>query len=128
VPKAGYSKKIRLLKFKQTRLIYQDIIDGVTLIVTRAGGATVNDAIARRIPLVFVSEQGHWQVEAIRKEVEAQHLAAEGIPYEVFTEDPAEAVQEITRRVNDHGANTNITERMAGKAPEREFWLRQQLV
>jgi hypothetical protein len=37
------------------------------LILTRAGGGTVNDAIAFRAPLVLVEEPGMWQVEQIRR-------------------------------------------------------------
>ncbi len=36
------------------------------LVLTRAGGGTVNDAIAFRVPLMLIEEPGHWQVEQIR--------------------------------------------------------------
>ncbi len=37
------------------------------LVVTRAGGGTVSDAIAHRVPLLLVEEPGMWQVEQIRQ-------------------------------------------------------------
>lgn len=40
---------------------------GFDLVLTRAGGGTVNDAVAFRVPLVLVEEQRHWQVEQIRR-------------------------------------------------------------
>ncbi len=36
------------------------------LVLTRAGGGTVNDAIAFRVPLMLIEEPAHWQVEQIR--------------------------------------------------------------
>jgi hypothetical protein len=54
---------------------YQEIFPGVDLIVSRAGGGTTNDAIACRTPVCFVEEPGHWQVEAIRKNMERAGLA-----------------------------------------------------
>ncbi len=37
------------------------------LVLTRAGGGTVNDAMAFRVPLILVEEPSHWQVEQIRQ-------------------------------------------------------------
>lgn len=45
----------------------QGLLPGVDLIITRAGGGIVNDAIACRVPFVCVEEPNHWQVEIIRK-------------------------------------------------------------
>jgi len=45
---------------------YQAIIPAFDLILTRAGGGVVNDAIAFRVPLTLVQEPGHTQVERIR--------------------------------------------------------------
>lgn len=41
---------------------------GFDMVLTRAGGGTVNDAIAFRVPLLLVEEKNHWQVERIRQE------------------------------------------------------------
>jgi UDP:flavonoid glycosyltransferase YjiC (YdhE family) len=43
----------------------QELFPFVDLLVTRAGGGTVNDAVACRTPFVCVPERGHAQVEAI---------------------------------------------------------------
>jgi len=40
---------------------------GLDLVLSRAGGGTVNDAIAFRVPLVLVEEARHCQVEQIRQ-------------------------------------------------------------
>jgi len=40
---------------------------GFDAALTRAGGGTVNDAVAFRVPLVLIEEKNHWQVEQIRR-------------------------------------------------------------
>ncbi len=40
---------------------------GFDAVLTRAGGGTVNDAIAFRVPLLLIEESDHWQVERIRR-------------------------------------------------------------
>jgi len=52
----------------------QGLLPGVDLIITRAGGGIVNDAIACRVPFVCVEEPGHWQVEMIRQRCEREGL------------------------------------------------------
>ncbi|MGB9606154.1 MAG: hypothetical protein ACPL88_09810, partial [Bryobacteraceae bacterium] len=47
---------------------------GFDLLCTRAGGGTVNDALAFRVPMVLVEEPGHAQVEAIRESCEQMGL------------------------------------------------------
>jgi hypothetical protein len=58
----------------------QVIMPACSLIISRAGGGTVNDALATRTPLVCIEEH-QWQVELIRQE-----LLARG-----FIPDPPEA-------------------------------------
>lgn len=53
------------------------------LVCTRAGGGTVNDALAFGVPLVLVEEIGHAQVEAIRERCVAMGLAR-GVTLEEF--------------------------------------------
>jgi hypothetical protein len=48
---------------------FSRLVSGVEWVVTRAGGATVNDALAAAIPLVLVPEPAHWQVRAIHRSV-----------------------------------------------------------
>ncbi len=45
------------------------------LVVTRAGGGTVSDAVAHRVPLLLVEEPGMWQVEQIRQACTRSGLA-----------------------------------------------------
>jgi hypothetical protein len=51
------------------------LIAAADLVVSRAGGGTVSDAIAHRVPLILVEEPGHWQVEEIRRSCAAAGLA-----------------------------------------------------
>jgi hypothetical protein len=51
------------------------IVAAADLVVSRAGGGTVNDAIAQRVPLILVEEPGHWQVEEIRRACAAAGVA-----------------------------------------------------
>ncbi|MEZ5403279.1 MAG: glycosyltransferase [Bryobacteraceae bacterium] len=57
------------------------------LMVTRAGGGTVNDAIAHRVPLLLMDEPGHWQVERIRQQAEAAGIART-LPLTLFRRQP----------------------------------------
>ena len=121
------SQKVKLLRFKQ-ELIYQDIIDGMNLIISRAGGATVNDAIGRRVPLVLIPEPGQWQVERIRKALEDEGLAGQSIPFAVFTSNPKETIKEISSRVRDNAANARIRSNMEKIATEQEFWFAEEIM
>jgi hypothetical protein len=59
------------------------LFTGFDLVCTRAGGGTVNDALAFRVPLVLVEEPGHVQVEQIRRS--AEHLGlCRGVAWEEF--------------------------------------------
>lgn len=52
----------------------QGLLPGIDLVITRAGGGIVNDAIACRLPLVCVEEPNHLQVEMIRQNCEKEGL------------------------------------------------------
>ena len=52
----------------------QGLLPGIDLIITRAGGGIVNDAIACRVPFVCVEEPNHKQVEMIRQNCERKRL------------------------------------------------------
>jgi len=62
------------------------------LVLTRAGGGTVNDAIACRVPLVLVEEPFMWQVEQIRKSCIKLRIA-EGVSLKKFQENPRRCVE-----------------------------------
>ena len=70
---------------------YQAIISGVNLVVSRAGGATVNDALACAVPLLLVPEPGHWQVDAIHKATIDEGYGV-SLPYQEFVDQPSSAV------------------------------------
>lgn len=82
---------------------YQEIFPGVDLIVSRAGGGTVNDAIACRTPVCFVEEPHHWQVEAIRENMEKAKLART-IRLEEFKINPVAIIsRELLERRRENG-------------------------
>jgi hypothetical protein len=70
---------------------YQALLAGTDLVVSRAGGATVNDAIACGVPLLLVPEPGHWQVEAIHQAVIDQGYGLP-LPHAEFVNDPVGAL------------------------------------
>lgn len=86
----------------------QEILPAVDLVVTRAGGGTVNDAVACRVPLVCVPERTQPQVEAILDACLAEGLARAADP-DAFREDPLETLLAEARRVEENRA---LAERM----------------
>ena len=65
----------------------QKILPAFDLLITRAGGGSVNDAVACRVPLVCVEESSQPQVEAILKACKEKNLTRR-IPWQVFEDDP----------------------------------------
>ena len=51
----------------------QVLLPAFELVVTRAGGGTVNDCLASQTPFVCV-EEPQWQVQLIERECKALHL------------------------------------------------------
>ena len=72
---------------------YQAIIAGVDLVVSRAGGATVNDSLACAVPMLLVPEPGHWQIETIHKAAIDGGYAL-SLPYNEFLKDPVYALDD----------------------------------
>lgn len=70
---------------------YQAIIAGVDLVLSRAGGATVNDSIACGVPMLLVPEPGHWQVQAIHTAVLDEGYGLP-LPHDEFVRDPKGAL------------------------------------
>jgi hypothetical protein len=75
---------------------YQNVIAGVDVVISRAGWATVNDAIACAKPLVLVAEPHHWQVETIRRMAVDDGYAV-SVSYEKFKKSPVETLEEQIR-------------------------------
>ncbi|MFW6105398.1 MAG: hypothetical protein ACOC7P_02325 [Chloroflexota bacterium] len=87
---------------KNDRLIFIDRTIGDThhvlfpafdLVLTRAGGGTVNDAIACGVPLVLVEEPGMWQVEQIRQSCRKMRIA-EDVTLKKFQDNPRACIEE----------------------------------
>lgn len=93
----------------------QAILPGIDLIITRAGGGIVNDAIACRVPFVCVEEPGQMQVEMIRKncmgKTEKDRLTRT-ILIDDFRTKPIDKIikQELVEQKND---NKKLLERMS---------------
>jgi hypothetical protein len=63
------------------------------LVLTRAGGGTVNDAIACGVPLVLVEEPGMRQVEQIRQSCRKMRIA-EDVTLKEFQDNPKACIEE----------------------------------
>jgi len=90
----------------------QEILPAVDLVLTRAGGGMVNDAVACRVPLVCVPERTQPQVEAILEACLARGLAR-GTDPEAFARDPLRVLLEEAERAEE---NRVAAERM-GRVP-----------
>jgi hypothetical protein len=89
----------------------QGLLPGIDLVITRAGGGIVNDAIACRVPFICVEEPNHLQVEMIRQNCEDGSLTRT-IRIGEFRE---RAIWElIEKELGDVAGNTAILETMQG--------------
>ena len=89
----------------------QGLLPGIDLIITRAGGGIVNDAIACRTPFVCVEEPNHLQVEMIRQNCEKVRLTRT-IRLGEFRERAIGDI--IERELGNQAGNTTIPEAMQG--------------
>ena len=93
------------------------------LVLTRAGGGTVNNAIAFRVPLVLVEEPGMWQVEQIRRSCLDMGLA-EGVSLNDFMQNSRQCVEDSNAELK----NLQAQQRNMQKIPNHgEFWLSHHL-
>lgn len=109
----------------------QVLLPGVDLIVTRAGGGTVNDAIACRVPFVCVEEPNHWQVEMIRKNCMRERLTRTITIEEFRTGDMAEIVEREFRNEAGNGqipGNEEIQDKMNGISNGQEDFVVRQIL
>ncbi|MBN1284926.1 MAG: hypothetical protein JXB47_05990 [Anaerolineae bacterium] len=93
------------------------------LILTRAGGGTVNNAIAFRVPLMLVEEPGMWQVEQIRRACLTRHIA-QGVTFDEFRENGRACVE-------SNGALVQLdtqAEHMHSIPNHQEIWLANTLM
>jgi len=94
------------------------------LMLTRAGGGTVNDALANGVPLVLVEEPGMWQVEQIRQACLSMGIA-EGATLKDLRESPRACVESA-----DGGLRKleKQRERILAIPNHGETWLGQELL
>jgi hypothetical protein len=87
----------------------QGLLPGIDLVITRAGGGIVNDAVACRVPFACVEEPNHLQVEMIRQNCQEEGLTR-SIRIGEFRE---RAIGEIVEReLGNQAGNTAIREVM----------------
>jgi len=103
---------------------YHVLFAGFDVVLTRAGGATVNDAIAMRVPMVLVEERNHWQVERIREECLRMGLAR-AASLEEFSRRARALVETAQGELIMHAAARASMERIAREA---EQWLVEHLL
>ena len=89
----------------------QGLLPGIDLVITRAGGGIVNDAIACRVPLVCVEEPNHLQVELIRQNCEKERLTRT-IRIGDFRDCPIGEI--IERELGNQAGNRRIRKAMQG--------------
>jgi hypothetical protein len=94
------------------------------LVLTRAGGGTVNDALACGVPLMLVEEPGMWQVEQIRQSCLRMQVA-KGVRLEVFKESPRACVESQKGELNKLEAQRA---KVLALPNHREIWLVRELM
>ena len=109
----------------------QGLLPGVDLVVTRAGGGIVNDAIACRVPFVCVEEPNHWQVEMIRKNCMRRRLTRT-IAIEEFRRGNIATIveRELRNEVGDrkNPGNEDIRETMKLISNRKEDFVADQII
>ena len=115
------------------RITFIDTLEGEThhvlfaafdLILTRAGGGTVNNALAFRVPLVLIEEPGMWQVEQIRRSCVTMGIA-ESFSLEDFRQQPRQCIETATGTLKDLAAQS---QEMHNIPNHGEFWLCHELL
>lgn len=94
------------------------------LVLARAGGGTVNDALACAVPLILVEEPGMWQVEQIRQSCLRMGLA-EGVALSEFQEHHRACVEVRDGRLK---MLQDQREQILQIKNHSEIWLAQQLL
>ncbi|MHC4477246.1 MAG: hypothetical protein ACYTEL_16490 [Planctomycetota bacterium] len=109
----------------------QGLLPGVNLVITRAGGGIVNDAIACRVPFVCVEEPKHRQVEMIRKKCMRENLTRTIKIKEFRTGNIATIVERELRSEMGNGkspGNRDIRNRMELIKNGREHFVAEQII
>jgi hypothetical protein len=100
------------------------LFPGFELVLTRAGGGTVNDAISARVPLILVEEPGHWQVESIRQACLNMEIA-QAVSLEEFQKGGRACVETNNRNLKSLDEQKG---NMKSIPNHGEIWLAQELV
>ena len=93
------------------------------LVLTRAGGGTVNNAIAFRVPLILVEEPGMWQVEQIRRSCVRMRMAEE-VSLENFMQNSRQCVEDRNGELKDLESQKINMQNIPNHG---ELWLSHQL-
>lgn len=94
-------RRVRRLRFYPGNTI-QAILPAIDFLFARAGGGTVNDAIAARTPFVCVREPGQAQVEAILEACLARGLTR-AVEWEAFAASPLSVILNEFNRQSENG-------------------------
>ncbi len=98
----------------------------VDFMVGRAGGGSVNDAVACRIPFVCVEELGQTQVELILKACEAKKLTRR-IRWRRFQREPVQVARSQWEKKSNRLENRQFVMRLREIPSQTEKWLVQEL-
>jgi hypothetical protein len=91
----------------------QRILPAIDFMLTRAGGGSVNDAVACRVPFACVEEPGQSQIEEILRACRAAGLTRR-IPREEFDADPAGVARRQWEDAALAAENREFARRMEG--------------
>ncbi len=92
----------------------QKILPAFDFLITRAGGGTVNDAIACRVPFVCVEEKGMSQVEAIMEECVKAKLTRK-ITWDNFIKNPKQVILDEFARNTENSKLIKNMEKIRNK-------------
>jgi UDP-N-acetylglucosamine:LPS N-acetylglucosamine transferase len=129
----GINSTIRRAKWHRcNKITFIDTLEGEThhvlfaafdLVLTRAGGGTVNNAIAFRVPLILVEEPGMWQVEQIRRSCVRMGIAEE-VSLDNFMQNSRQYVEDTNGELKDLQAEQMNMQKIPNHG---EFWLSHKL-
>ena len=130
----GINSTIRRAKWDRcNKITFIETLEGEThhvlfaafdLVLTRAGGGTVNNAIAFRVPLILVEEPGMWQVEQIRRSCVNMGIAKE-VSLETFMQNSRQCVEDSNGKLKDLQSQQINMQKIPNHG---ELWLSHKLL
>ncbi|MCP5116766.1 MAG: hypothetical protein GY953_38555 [bacterium] len=103
----------------------QTVLSAIDSAMLRAGGGSVNDAVAHRLPFVCVREPAQSQIEGILGDCEALRLTR-AVPIEAFRDDPLGTLLAEQRWLSDNSAT--LHRRMRHIPSNGARWMARQLL